>query len=91
MNKTELIDKLASDLGVTKVQAGAFVDAYHKTIMEELAADNSVTIIGFGTFSLRHRPARTGRNPRTGEPMELAASRLPTFKAGKTFKDSVAL
>ncbi|MDY0208265.1 MAG: HU family DNA-binding protein [Pseudomonas sp.] len=91
MNKTELIEKLALDTGVTKKLAGEMVEAYHGIIANELAAGNDVAIIGFGTFSVKHREARTGRNPSTGQPMEFAASRSPAFKAGKTLKDAVAL
>lgn len=91
MNKTELIEKLALDTGVTKKVAAEVLDAYHTIVANELAADNDVVIVGFGTWSAKHREARTGRNPRTGEPLELAASRTPAFKAGKAFKDAVAL
>lgn len=91
MTKNELIEKLALDTGVTKKVAGEMLDAYHTIIANELAADNDVAITGFGTWSAKHREARTGRNPRTGEPLELAASRTPAFKAGKAFKDAVAL
>lgn len=91
MTKTELIEKIANDTGVTKKVAGEMLDSYHATIAAELAADNDVTIVGFGTWSAKHREARAGRNPATGEPMQLKASRTPAFKAGKGFKDAVAL
>lgn len=91
MTKTELIEKLAKDMDVSKVVASLFLESFQDTIAAELAADRDVIITGFGTFSAKHRDARTGRNPRTGEPMELSASRSPAFKAGKSFKDAVAL
>ena len=91
MNKTELIEKLASDLDVSKALASQFLASFQTIITDELAEDRSVAIIGFGTFSPKHRDARTGRNPSTGKEMQLAASRTPSFKAGKTFKDAVAL
>ena len=91
MNKTELIEKLALDTGVTKKVAGEVLDAYHAILAVELAAENDVTIVGFGTWSAKHREARTGRNPSTGAAIQIAASRTPAFKAGKGFKDAVAL
>lgn len=91
MNKTELIDALATKMGSSKAVAGNFLDAYQETIATELARGGEVVVTGFGSFSAKDRAARTGRNPRTGEPLEIAAARLPVFKAGKTFKDAVAL
>lgn len=91
MNKTELIEKLSVDLGVTKVMAGQFLQSFQDTVCEELANGGEVALLGFGTFSTKHREARMGRNPSTGEPLQLKASRSPVFKAGKTFKDAVAL
>lgn len=91
MNKAELIDKIATDMGVTKVQAGQFLQSFQDTVTGELANGGEVAILGFGVFSAKHREAREGRNPQTGESMQLKASRSPAFKAGKGFKDAVAL
>ncbi len=90
MTKTEFVDALAEKLGVTKVQAASMVDAYHEIVGDTLAKEEDVILVGFGTFSVRHRAARTGRNPSTGETMQLNASRSPAFKAGKRLKDAVA-
>lgn len=91
MNKAELVDKLAVDMGVTKVMAGQFLQSFQDTVSEELANGGEVTLLGFGTFGTKNREARMGRNPSTGEPLQLKASRTPAFKAGKAFKDAVAL
>ena len=89
MNKTELITAITSATDLTKANAAAALDAALNAIMDEVAAGNKVTIPGFGTFDKRHREARTGRNPRTGENVEIPASDAPAFKAGKGFKDKV--
>ncbi len=90
MNKSELIDVVAQNAGVTKASAGEVVEATLDAIADALSGGNSVALVGFGTFSVRERGARTGRNPRTGESIAIAASRIPAFKAGKALKDAVA-
>jgi DNA-binding protein HU-beta len=95
MNKAEMIEKVAKLTGLTQKDSKAAVDAIFDTepgrgiIAIELDADRKVTISGFGTFETRHRKARTGRNPRTGEQIQIPASKAPVFKAGKPFKDRV--
>lgn len=83
MNKTELISAIAEKAGITKTDAAKAVNAYVDTVKEQLAKDESVAIVGFGTFSTTKRPARTGRNPRTGETIKIAAKKSAKFKAGK--------
>ena len=90
MNKSELIDVVAQNAGVTKASAGEVVEATLDAIADALSGGDSVALVGFGTFSVRERGARTGRNPRTGESIAIAASRIPAFKAGKALKDEVA-
>lgn len=89
MNKAELIDAVAEAADVPKATATRCVDAVFGSIGDALAKDDSVNLVGFGTFSIKSRAARTGRNPRTGEPMEIAASKSPAFKPGKALKDAV--
>ena len=86
MNKTELIAAISTSANLTKADAAAALDAALSAIMDEVAAGNKVSILGFGTFEKRHREARTGRNPRTGEDVNILASDVPAFKAGKGFK-----
>ncbi len=90
MNKSELIDVVASNAGVTKASAGQAVEATLDAIAGALKGGDSVALVGFGTFSVRERGARSGRNPRTGESIQIAASRVPAFKAGKALKDAVS-
>lgn len=90
MNKSELIDAVASNAGLTKASAGDAVEAALGAIAGALGSGDSVALVGFGTFSVRERGARTGRNPRTGESIQIAASRVPAFKAGKALKDAVS-
>ena len=90
MNKSELIDVVAQEAGVTKASAGEVVDATLDAIADALSGGDTVALVGFGTFSVRERSARTGRNPRTGESINIAASKIPAFKAGKALKDAVA-
>ncbi|MCY3566266.1 MAG: HU family DNA-binding protein [Gammaproteobacteria bacterium] len=90
MNKSELIDAVASNAGLTKASAGDAVEAALGAIAGALSSGDSVALVGFGTFSVRERGARTGRNPRTGESIQIAASRVPAFKAGKALKDAVS-
>lgn len=89
MNKTELVALVAEKAGLTKADSAKAVDAVLEAVSETLAAKEEVRIAGFGTFSVAHRKATTGRNPRTGEELQIPASNLPKFKPGKTLKDSV--
>ena len=89
MNKTELVKKVAAENELTVKAAAAAVDSVLNAIVDAVASGDSVALIGFGTFSVKHRDARTGRNPATGKAMEFAASNTPVFKAGKAFKDKV--
>lgn len=89
MNKQELIEKVASKAEVTKAEAAKLVNTTLESITEGLAADGKVVLIGFGTFEVRTRTARTARNPRTGEAIKVAASRVPAFKAGKAMKEAI--
>ena len=89
MNKTELVKKVAEENEMTQKAAAAVVDSVLNSIGDSLAAREPVTLLGFGTFSCKHRDAREGRNPATGKKMTFAASNTPVFKAGKAFKDKV--
>jgi len=89
MNKTEFIDAVATKAGMSKVEATGAVDAVLESLTDALKGGDQVTLLGFGTFLVRRREARTGRNPRTGEPLQIAASNIPSFKAGKALKESV--
>ncbi|HRX71682.1 MAG: HU family DNA-binding protein [Candidatus Competibacteraceae bacterium] len=89
MNKTELIETVAQASDLSKAAAGKAVDAVLDAVSKALKGGETVVLTGFGTFSIRERPARTGHNPKTGEPMEIKASKAPVFKAGKTLKDAV--
>lgn len=89
MNKSDLIDAIADSAGLSKADAGRALDGFVDAITGALKAGQSVSLVGFGTFSVRDRAARTGRNPRTGETIKIAASKNPAFKAGKALKDAV--
>ena len=89
MNKSELIEAVASAADLTKADAGRAIDATVAAITDTLAKGDSLSLIGFGTFSISNRAARTGRNPRTGETIQIKAAKLPKFKAGKALKDAV--
>ena len=89
MNKTELITALSEKAEVSKKDATAVLEAFTATVTEELAKKEKVALVGFGTFETRERAARTGKNPRTGEALKIAASVAPAFKAGKALKDAV--
>ena len=89
MNKTELIEKVSSKAEITKVEAGKVVAATLDSITEGLVADGKVVLVGFGTFEVRSRTARVGRNPQTGEQIKIAASKVPAFKPGKDMKEKV--
>lgn len=89
MNKPELINAIATKTGIKKTTIGEVIDALTNTVTEELSSGGEVALIGFGTFSVKDRAARTGRNPKTGEPLHLPASKAPVFKAGKGLKEAV--
>ena len=89
MNKTDLIDAVAGEAEVTKAVAARAVDAVIDSITKALKKGDTVTLVGFGTFQVRKRAARTGRNPKTGETIKIKASKNPSFKAGKALKDAV--
>ncbi len=89
MNKNELIAKAANIAGLSKADASKAVDGVFDTISEALANGSEVRLVGFGTFSITHRAATEGRNPRTGERIKIKASKQPKFKAGKALKEAV--
>ena len=89
MNKSDLIEAMADSADISKAAAGRALDGLIDAITNAVKNDDSVSIVGFGTFLLRERAARTGRNPKTGKEIEIAASKSPAFKAGKAFKDAV--
>ena len=89
MNKTELCAALAKKTGQTKKDSETFFEAFLETIIETLQKGDKVQIVGFGTFEVKERAARKARNPRTGEEIDVAASKAPVFKAGKTLKDRI--
>jgi len=89
MNKGELIDAVAASAGLSRADATKAVDGVLDAITGALAGGGSVSLVGFGTFSVKSRAARMGRNPRTGEAIQIAASKVPGFKAGKALKDAV--
>ena len=90
MNKSQLIDKIAAGADISKAAAGRALDALIASVTESLQAGDDVALVGFGTFAVKERAARTGRNPRTKEVVEIPASKVPVFKAGKALKDAVA-
>lgn len=89
MNKAELIDKVAEGADISKAAATRALDTVLDSITNALKSGEQVTLVGFGTFQVKDRAARTGRNPRTGEAISIAASKNPSFKAGKALKDAV--
>jgi len=89
MNKSELIDAVADAADMTKADAAKAIDAFVNVVGDTLKEGDQITLVGFGTFLVRHREARSGRNPRTGETIQIAASNVPSFKAGKALKDAV--
>ena len=89
MNKSELIHAVAAQSDLTKAEAKRVLDATLAAITGELAAGKEVALLGFGTFKVSERAARTGRNPQTGAELQIAASKIPSFKAGKALKDQV--
>ncbi len=89
MNKAELIEAIATDTNLTKADSGRALDAFMAAVTAELETGNSVALVGFGTFSVKDRAERKGRNPQTGEEITIKAAKIPSFKAGKGLKDSV--
>ena len=89
MNKSELIEAIAEEADIPKSAAERALNAFTATVSKELTKGDSVVLVGFGTFSIKDRAARTGRNPKTGEAIEIAAAKVPHFKPGKALKDSV--
>jgi DNA-binding protein HU-beta len=89
VNKSDLIDAIASAADINKSDAGRALDAVVDSITETLKRGDQVSLVGFGTFSVKHRAARDGRNPQTGETIKIKASNVPGFKAGKALKDAV--
>jgi len=89
MNKADLIDKMAADADITKTAASTALDSLLEGITKSLKKGGKVTLVGFGTFSVSHRKARTGRNPQTGATIQIRAKKVPKFSAGKALKDAV--
>ena len=89
MNKTELVAAMAEKTGLSKKDAESALNAFTGVVAEELKKGEKIQLVGFGTFEVSERAARTGRNPQTGEEMNIAASKAPKFKAGKALKDSI--
>jgi len=89
MNKTELVAAMAEKAGISKKEAEAALKAFTDTVAEELKKGDKIALVGFGTFEVSERAAREGRNPQTGAPMKIAASKAPKFKAGKALKDAI--
>jgi DNA-binding protein HU-beta len=89
MNKTDLINSIAGHAKLTKADAGKALDALTTTIAGTLKVGGSITLVGFGSFEVKDRAERTGRNPQTGQEITIAAAKVPAFKAGKTLKDAV--
>ncbi len=89
MNKSDLIDAIAESSELTKADAGRTLDGFIKAVEATLKAGDSVALVGFGTFSVKERAERKGRNPQTGEEITIKAAKIPSFKAGKSLKDAV--
>ncbi len=89
MNKNDLIDQVAATAGLSKADATRAVDAFTGAVSGALKSGDNVSLVGFGTFEVRSRAARTGRNPQTGGTLEIPASKAPAFKPGKALKDAV--
>jgi len=89
VNKAELIDAIADSADISKAAASRALDAMITSITDTLKEGDQVSLVGFGTFSVKERAARTGRNPQTGAPIEIAAAKVPGFKPGKVLKDAV--
>jgi DNA-binding protein HU-beta len=89
MTKVELVEKMAKEAGISKADAGKVLSAFINEVTKTVKKGNKVTLVGFGTFSLAKRKARTGRNPRTGETIKIPASKIPKFSAGAGLKKAV--
>lgn len=89
MNKAELVDVVAKEADTTKKDAETVINKMMETIVKRVASGEKVTLVGFGTFEVRERKARTGRNPKTNQPLEIPAKRVPGFKVGKEFSEAV--
>ncbi|CBL45239.1 Histone-like bacterial dna-binding protein [gamma proteobacterium HdN1] len=89
MNKSELIDAIAASADIPKAQASRALDAVITSVTDALKKDEQVALVGFGTFSVKDRAARSGRNPQTGETIDIPAAKIPSFKPGKALKDAV--
>ncbi|OOE31129.1 DNA-binding protein HU [Vibrio parahaemolyticus] len=88
MNKTQLVEQIAENADISKASAGRALDASIEAVSGTLQSGDQVALVGFGTFSVRTRAARTGRNPKTGEEIQIAEAKVPAFKAGKALKDA---
>ncbi|AJY50574.1 MAG: DNA-binding protein HU-beta [Halomonas sp.] len=89
MNKSELIEAIAASADIPKAAATRALDAMVESVTDSLKKGDSVSLVGFGTFAIKERAARTGRNPQTGQPIQISAAKVPSFKAGKALKDAV--
>ncbi|CAM3587624.1 MULTISPECIES: HU family DNA-binding protein [Halomonas] len=89
MNKSELIEAIAASADIPKAAATRALDAMVESVTGSLKKGESVSLVGFGTFAIKERAARTGRNPQTGQPIQISAAKVPSFKAGKALKDAV--
>lgn len=89
MNKSELIDAIAATAELTKADAGRALDGFIKAVEDALKRNDKVTLVGFGTFEVKERAERKGRNPQTGEEITIQAAKIPSFKVGKSLKDAV--
>jgi DNA-binding protein HU-beta len=89
MNKSDLIDAIAKSADLPKAAAGRALDALIDSVTDALKTGDPVTLVGFGTFAVKERSSRVGRNPKTGDPIEIKAAKVPYFKAGKNLKDAV--
>jgi len=89
VNKSDLIEAIADSADISKAAAGRALDAFTASVTKALKKGDTVSLVGFGTFSVKKRSARTGRNPQTGETIKIKAAKVPGFKAGKALKDSV--
>lgn len=89
MNKSQLIDKIAADADISKAKAGRVLDAFTSFVIEALKSGENVALVNFGSFILKERAARTGRNPQTGKAITIPAAKVPVFRVGKGLKDAV--
>ena len=89
MNKSELVDAIAEGADISKASAGRALDSALDAVTTSLKNGGSASLVGFGTFAVKHRAARTGRNPQTGAEIQISAANVPSFKAGKALKDAV--